>query len=211
MILRGRGRIGDIAQGLNQVLSIVVMATAILPLAVDIRVCKVRIASAFLQLGLQLRMGVGQVNDKDASVGRLVVAVVTMEESSLVRTLVRPKVLEVLADHVLAVTGVIEGDLFADATNEANGAVGGAVFAVGRGAASTTTVGRRSGGGQELLHVGLAVEKMLLHGNGLCFEDGRATAGQHLLVNFVHLDGDENVQGDAVSGQLFFQLFVLAG
>ena len=85
-------------------------------------------------------MGVGQVNDKDAPVGSLVVAVVTMEESGLVWTLVRPKVLEVFADHMLPMTGVVEGDLFANPTNEPYRAVGGTVLAVGGGAASTTTV-----------------------------------------------------------------------
>ena len=155
-------------------------------------------------------MGVGQVNDKDASVGRLVVAMVTMEESGLVRTLVGPKVLEVLADHMLPMAGMIEGDLFADPTDETNSTIGSAVLAVRGSPASAPTVGRRGGSRQELLHVGLAVEEMLLHGNRLGFEDSGTASGQHLFVHLVHFDGDENVKGDPVTSQLFFQLLVLA-
>ena len=139
-------------------------------------------------------MSVGQMNDEDASIGSLVVTMVAVEESCLIWSFVGPEILEVLAHHMLAMTGMIEGDLFTNATNETHGAVGGAVFAMGGCSTATTAVERRCRGRQELLHVGLVVQKMLLHGHGLCLEDGGTAPRQHLFIHFVDFDGNEDIE-----------------
>ena len=128
-------------------LSIVVVTSSVFSLSVNVRVGKVRIAVALYQLRLEFAMSVGQVNDKNASVGCLVVTMVAVEEPCLVGTLVRPEILKVLAHHMLPMTGVIKGDLLTNATDESRGAVGGTVFAVGRRSSAAPTVGWRGGGG----------------------------------------------------------------
>ena len=78
---------------MHKVLSIVVVTSSVFSLSVNVRVGKVRIAVALYQLCLEFAMSVGQVNDKNAAVGCLVVTVVAMEEASLVGTLFRPEIL----------------------------------------------------------------------------------------------------------------------
>ena len=139
-------------------------------------------------------MSIGQMNDKDAPVGSLIIAMVAMEQSGLIRALVSPEILEVLAHHVLPMTSVVERDLFTHAANETNGAVGSTVLSVRWGAASPAAIGGRGRSCQELLHADLIVDEMLLlHGQGLRFQKRGTSSGQHFLVNFIDLNGNKYV------------------
>ena len=91
-------------------LRVVVSFSAVLPLAVDVWSGTVWIASALNKLGLQLGVNVGQMNDKNGPVRRLVGArlVVAVEDAHVIRRMVGPELLEMLADHVLAMTGMIQ-------------------------------------------------------------------------------------------------------
>ena len=115
--------------GPDQVLSIVVVTSPILSFTINIRIGEIRIVSTFFEFGLEFRMSICQMNDENASIGCLIIAVVTMKQSGLIRTFIGPKILEMLADDMLTMAGVIEGDLFAHATNESNCAISRTVLA----------------------------------------------------------------------------------
>lgn len=110
-------------------LSIVIVTPPILSFTINIRIGEIRIISTFFEFGLEFRMSICQMNDENASIGSLIIAMVTMKQSGLIRTFICPKILEMLADDMLTVAGVIEGDLFAHATNESNCAISRTVFA----------------------------------------------------------------------------------
>ena len=139
-------------------------------------------------------MSIGQMNDKDAPVGSLIIAMVAMEQSGLIGALIGPEVLEVLAHYVLPMTSVVERDLFTHAANETNGAVGSTVLSVRWGATSSAAVGRRGRSCQELLHADLIVDEMLLlHTQGLRFQESGTSSSQHFLVNLIDLNGNKYV------------------
>ena len=95
-------------------LRVVVRFAPIFSFAVNVRRGTVGIASALDKLGLQLGMNVGQMNDEDGPVWRLVGArlVVAVEDAHVIRRMVGPELLKVLADHVLAMTCMIQRHLF---------------------------------------------------------------------------------------------------
>ena len=117
------------SDGPDHVLSIVVMTPPILSFTINIRIGEIRIISTFFEFGLEFRMSICQMNDENASIGCLIIAVVTMKQSGLIRTFICPKILEMLTDDMLTVAGVIEGDLFAHATNKSNRAISRTVLA----------------------------------------------------------------------------------
>ena len=156
-------------------------------------------------------MSIGQVNDENASVRGLIIAMVTMEQSSLVRAFFGPKILEVFADHMLPMTSVVERDLFTHPTNESNRAVCSTVFAMRWGPSSSSAVGRRGRCRQELLHADLIIDEMLLlHRQRLRLQKGRTSACQHFVIDLFDLNGNKDVQGNAIAGKFFFELLVLA-
>ena len=136
-------------------------------------------------------MSIGQVNDENASVGGLIIAMMTMKQSSLIRTLVSPKILKVLTDHVLPMASMVERDLFTHSTYESDCTVSSTVFTMRWGSPPTPTVGGRGRGCQEFLHADLVVDEMLLlHGERLRFQESWTSSSQHFFVDFVDLDGD---------------------
>jgi len=99
---------------------VVVHSPAVLTLPEHVRRGNGRIAPAIDKFGLELLVNVCEVNDEDGAVRRLVgaVDVVAIEDSHAVGSEVRPELLEMLPDDVLAVARVVERDFLADATDE---------------------------------------------------------------------------------------------